>query len=249
MLSCVERDRATIKAPWKPVLYKLALHRGKPVHYKLALHRGMPVHYKLALYRGMPVHTVTFSRIRVHRCRTPCKFVVGRDPLSKSTVRVKKSRSLIVLVRAGCFPPLSPGILVCRASAITCQQCVIRSHGNVVTENWPIAEEKPAINKTARFDLLKLMAFGCTWFGVPRERLLVVLSCFEEISPHARENHSMSKRLSISSRIPCKAKQELLYISVAVKCYFMHMIDTSFSHRNISFATFHLLQALVLNVA
>ena len=54
-------------------------------------------------------------------------------PLSKSTVRVKKSRSLIVLVRAGCFPPLSPGILVCRVSAITCQQCVIRSHGNVVT--------------------------------------------------------------------------------------------------------------------
>ena len=85
MLSCVERDRATIKAPWKPVLYKLALHRGKPVHYKLALHRGMPV------------HTVTFSRIRVHRCRTPCKFVVGRGPLSESTVRVKKSSSLIVL--------------------------------------------------------------------------------------------------------------------------------------------------------
>ena len=57
------------------------------------------------------------------------------------------------------------------------------------------------------------------------------------------------KTLSISSRIPCKAKQELLYISVAVKCYFMHMIDTSFSHRNISFATFHLLQALVLKLA
>ena len=74
-----------------------------------------------------------FHVFRVHRCRTPCKFVVGRDPLSKSTVRVKKSRSLIVLVRAGCFPPLSPGILVCRVSAITCQQCVIRSYGNVVT--------------------------------------------------------------------------------------------------------------------
>ena len=59
----------------------------------------------------------------------------------------------------------------------------------------------------------------------------------------------MSKRFSISSRIPCKAKQELLYISVAVKCYFMHMIDTFFSHRNISFATFHLLQALVLKLA
>ena len=38
-------------------------------------------------------------KIRVHRCRTPCKFVVGRDPLSKSTVRVKKSSSLIVLGR------------------------------------------------------------------------------------------------------------------------------------------------------
>ena len=69
----------------------------------------------------------------MHRCRTPCKFVVGRDPLSKSMVRVKKSRSLIVLARAGCFPPLSPGILVCRVSAMTCQQCVIRSHGYVVT--------------------------------------------------------------------------------------------------------------------
>lgn len=94
VLSCVERDRATTKAPWKPVLYKLAL------------------------YRGMPVHTVTFSRIHVYRCRTPCKFVVGRDPLSKSTVRVKKSSSLIVLARAGCFPPLSPGILVCRVSCV-----------------------------------------------------------------------------------------------------------------------------------
>jgi hypothetical protein len=69
-------------------------------------------------------------KIRVHRCRTPCKFVVGSDPLSKYTVRVKKSRSLIVLVRAGCFPPLSPGILV-SAITITCQQCVIRCHGNV----------------------------------------------------------------------------------------------------------------------
>ena len=29
----------------------------------------------------------------------------------------------------------------------------------------------------------------------------------------------------------------------------MHMIDTSFSHRNIFFATFHLLQALVLKLA
>ena len=113
----------------------------------------------------------------------------------------------------------------------------------VAGKNWPIAEDKPAINKTARFDLLKLMAFGCIRFGVPRERLLVVLSCFEEISS------CVSKRFSIFSRIPCKAKQELLYISVAVKCYFMHMIDTSFSHRNISFAAFHLLQALVLKLA
>ena len=70
------------------------------------------------------------DKIRVHRCRNPCKFVVGRDPLSKSTVRVKKSTSLIVLARAECFPPLSPGILVC-AITITCQQCVIRCHGNV----------------------------------------------------------------------------------------------------------------------
>ena len=133
VLSCVERDRATIKAPWKPVLYKLALHRGMPVHYKLALHRGMPVHYKLALYRGMPVHTVTFSRFPCASLPYSVQVVVGRDPLSKSTVRVKKSRSLIVLARAGCFPPLSLGILVCRVSAMTCQQCVIRSHGYVVT--------------------------------------------------------------------------------------------------------------------
>ena len=52
-------------------------------------------------------------KIRVHRCRTPCKFVVGRDPLSKSTEGVMKSRLFRVLARAGCFRLLSPGILVC----------------------------------------------------------------------------------------------------------------------------------------
>ena len=41
--------------------------------------------------------------VHVHRCRTPCKFVVGRDPLSKSTVRVKESSSLRPGQRRNCL--------------------------------------------------------------------------------------------------------------------------------------------------
>jgi hypothetical protein len=61
---------------------------------------------------------------------TPYKFVVGRDPLSKSTVRVKKSTSLIVLARAACSPPLSPWYL--GASAITSTEGVKKSRSLIV---------------------------------------------------------------------------------------------------------------------